>query len=203
MLPHHAAGDETARLFIALALPPTARAALAAVRQVYPDPSALRWVRPEQMHLTLRFLGNTSVEHIPTVEAALRETAARTPAFALRLGLLGCFGGRRPRVLRARIDGDVDVLNRTVAALATALHRCGFPDERDRFSAHLTLARVPERAASPARRTLLAWLATAATPSPAPIPATALHLIRSRLGPGGPGYQSLAIIDCAARPPDC
>ena len=202
MRPPHAAEGETARLFIALPLPSAARVALAAVRQAYPNPSTLHWVRPEQMHLTLRFLGNTPVEHIPTVEAALREATARTPAFALRLGRLGCFGGRRPRVLWAGIDGDVDVLNRAVAALTAALHEHGFPNEQRRYSAHLTLARVPERAAPLARRTLLAWLATAASPPPTLISATALHLIRSRLGPGGPGYQPLAIIDCAARPPD-
>ena len=194
---------EAARLFIALALPTAAQDALAAVRQAYPDPSALRWVRPDQTHLTLRFLGNTPMEQIPAVDAALRETAVRTPAFALRLGSLGVFGGRRPRVLWAGLAGDLDTLDRTVAVLNAALGRRDFPNERRRFSAHLTLARVPERAASRARRALLAWMETAAPPPPALIPAVALHLIRSRLGPGGPDHQTLAIIDCAAPRADC
>lgn len=189
-----ATGD-VLRLFVAVELGEEALRALAslqgALRRSGLD--GLRWVRPEGVHLTLKFLGETPADRVPAIRAALAEAVSGTPPHVLKLNGLGTFGSRRsPRVLWVGLEGDLEDLRRLQEKVEAALARLGFPTEGRAFSPHLTLARVrPENAAA-----LSGPIARAVEAAPAPeacIPVREVSLMRSTLGPGGAVYDRLAV----------
>ena len=200
--PSGASTDESLRLFIAVAVPPAVRQGLAELRRPLEDagaPASLRWVRPEGIHLTLKFLGETAGNRVATITAAIEEAASASAPHTLHIDRLGLFGGRRPRVLWAGLNGDVNAVRQAAARIDAALARRGFAPERKPFAPHLTLARLRDRATTDDRQALQravdrlldgGWKSPAASA----IPVTALHLIRSRLGPNGARYESLAAI---------
>ena len=198
-----AGAGRSSRLFIAAVPPPPVRAALAATQEALraglAAPGAavrLRWVRPEAVHLTLRFLGETPDDRRPAIERALAATAAAGAPIDLRLGVVGTFGGRRPRVVWVGLEGDIAALGDCAAALNRALAAEGFPHEPRPLRPHLTLARVSGRPGRDAHARLLSLVA--ATPVPPSKPSRAgfrvetLELIRSELRPDGPRYTTLA-----------
>lgn len=187
------------RLFIALQPPPTAIAALDERREALRirlqahDPGLrLRWVRSRGIHLTLRFLGETAAARLPAISEAIAETAARTPPLQLRVGGLGVFGGARARVVWVGLEGDTGALTRCAMELNEALAAAGLPSQESDFRPHLTLARVPQRAAGDARRAVRAAVAEVPVSVPVDFRADAIHLIRSDLGPGGARYTTIA-----------
>jgi len=183
--------SERLRLFVAIELSDDVREALARVQselRKLPLPP-LRWVRPEGVHLTLKFLGETPTERVPAIEAALRQAVAGLSPFPVALGPLGTFGGRRPRVLWVGMTGDVDRLQELQGLVERGLAALGFPREGRPYSPHLTLARVPPAAAAgPALEEALA----AAPPLRASMEAREVSLMVSRLQPGGAVYERLA-----------
>ncbi|MEO6198081.1 MAG: RNA 2',3'-cyclic phosphodiesterase, partial [Dehalococcoidia bacterium] len=161
--------------------------------QLQRDPTLarLRWVRPEGIHLTLKFLGETPATQQPVIEAALRKAIQGVSPFQLALGHLGAFGSKQsPRVLWIDIAGDTDPLAQLQQQVEAHISPIGFPRETRRFSPHLTLARVPQehaRAVAPA-------LAAAIHPVPVPtatMPVREVSLMQSDLRPGGAVYTRL------------
>lgn len=188
------------RLFIAVELPEEWLAALARVQEALRAAGldALRWTRPEGVHLTLKFLGEVPEERLEEIVRAMTRAAARARPFALRLGRLGAFGGpQRPRVLWAGVEGELEALTRLWQALEAEITPLGFPQERDTFAPHLTLARVPEQAQHEASRTLAVVLPRIALPEPPPLDVAEIALMRSLLGPGGARYRRLAVAPLA------
>jgi 2'-5' RNA ligase len=125
---------DTLRLFVAVDLPDAIRARLVEARKDFPG---LRWTPPENMHLTLRFLGETGRQE--AVRNALR--AAHVAPFSLRLSALGLFERRHHTILWAGLENSapLSALKRQVDdLLAGAL---GLERERA-FSPHITLCRV-------------------------------------------------------------
>lgn len=179
----------TIRAFIAIDLPPDVKAALGHVAATLGEGlprGTVRWVRPEQMHLTLAFLGDTPVEKLPEIEAALDTITTQQQPFALALDGVGCFPNRRrPRVvwvgLAAAGGGESAPLLVLKAALDEALTPLGWLPEDKPFRAHLTLGRVKDERAAQG----IEW--TADVP-PLTVPVTAIHLIESQLRPEGPLY---------------
>lgn len=176
---------ETIRAFIALTLPAPVRKTLAAVTEELvprvPD-GAVKWVEPERIHLTLRFLGNTPVEQLESISSALNTVAAANPPFSLSLDRLGCFPNeRRPRVIWVGLNGEVDALQRVKSELDKALVPLGWEPEERRFHAHLTLGRVKRQH----REIALPW-DTAVVPASWQV--EAVHLIESQLRSTGPVY---------------
>jgi 2'-5' RNA ligase len=184
----------TLRAFIAIDLPPAVKAALADVAATLAERvprGAVRWVRPEQMHLTLRFLGDTPTDKLPALAAALDALAAGHAPFALRLTEVGCFpNARRPRVVWVGLGGEEQRLLALVAGLEAALRPLGWPPEDKPFRAHLTLGRVKDERAAQG----VDW---AMAVPPLDVPVAAVHLIESRLRPEGAVYtvrQSSALV---------
>ena len=180
----------TIRAFIAIDLPPNVKGALGDVAATLAGrvprgalgTAAVRWMRPEQMHLTLRFLGDTPADRLPALFAALDGLAADRAPFALHLTEVGCFPNtRRPRVVWVGLGGAEQALATLVAALEAALRPLGWPPEDKPFRAHLTLGRVKDERAAQG----VEW---AAAVPPLPVPVTAVHLIESQLRPDGPRY---------------
>jgi RNA 2',3'-cyclic 3'-phosphodiesterase len=113
----------------------------------------VRWVRPQGLHLTLKFLGEVGPTSLPAVAEAVRKAAVEGRAFPLVLHGTGTFpGGSRPRVLWAGIQ-EVPELMALQEAVEGGLEKEGYPREARPFHPHLTLGRVngPSRVAEVVR----------------------------------------------------
>jgi 2'-5' RNA ligase len=104
-------------------------------------------VRPESLHLTLKFLGEIDEESVPDVLVALRIAAQRHGAFSLGVQGIGVFpDARGPKVVWAGLSGDVDTLTALALAVEEALIPAGIPPEGRPFTPHLTIARIKDGA---------------------------------------------------------
>jgi 2'-5' RNA ligase len=193
--------DTTLRLFVAVELPAATRDALArtvdAMRAAGID-RGLRWVRPEGIHITLKFLGAVEVPRVAAIAAALSESARGVAPFALQPDRIGSFGGRRGlRVIWAGVGGETAALTGLAQRVEDALAPLGFDRERRPFAAHLTLARVREDASPAERERLYDALARLATPPVAPLRVERFCLMRSTLQRGGAVYDAVATFELA------
>jgi 2'-5' RNA ligase len=177
----------TRRLFIALSLPEEIRAELGRTReQLASRRDRVTWVPDAQLHLTLRFLGETDESRIPELESCLDALAERHKAPALRLGLPGIFGApEAPRVLWVGLQGELAGLESLVRELESRLRRLGLPPADKGFKPHLTLGRVK------ACRADLAAAHLAYPPLPLAVRLRELLLVESRLRPSGADHHVL------------
>ena len=138
------------RTFIAVELPGAVRETLAGVtNRLRGQVGEVRWVQPEGIHLTLKFLGDVETERIPDVVSAVRAAAGEVAAFTLRTTHLGGFPVRdRARVLWVGLEGDVAALADLQGRVEGALVGLGFEKERREFSPHLTLGRARKQPVS-------------------------------------------------------
>ncbi len=186
------AQDAALRLFVAVELPPEARDAIAErQRELRAQAPTLRWVRPEAIHLTLRFIGPVAPARLPPIERALAAAIPPFGPFTLRTAALGVFGGNRARLLWLGLDGDLDALDALRRAIDAALDSIALtrPDH-DRFSPHLTLARVPDAAGDDDRRRVRALASTPPLP-PVTFEVARVSLMRSELASSGARYEAL------------
>lgn len=158
--------------------------------------TAFRWTPAGNLHLTLRFLGETSEAQRQQVEAALTTIVSVAPLFHLAVQATGAFPNlRKPNILWLDFVGDLAVLAPLQRRIELAVQQAGFaPDERA-FTPHLTIARAQKGAApSMLTRAGEALRRVMATPSAAgePFAVEAIHLIHSDLRPAGSVYTSLA-----------
>jgi 2'-5' RNA ligase len=135
-------GQGQIRAFLAFEIPDSCRQAIAEhqsrLRATMPP---ARWVRPEGVHLTLKFLGDTDPEVLESLTAELTPAVAGLPAVTVALGGSGVFPNRsRARV--AWLGGSADGVEPVVAAIEKVAGDHGFDRERRRWSLHLTLARL-------------------------------------------------------------
>ena len=185
---------DSLRLFVAIELPGEVCEALSRLQHELQRRGLekLRWVRPEGIHLTLKFLGATSVEKVPAIEDALEEAVEGATAHDLTLGKLGTFGGSRPRVVWVDLTGEVDAVRRLQESVESAMTGLGFEREARVWSAHVTLARVrPETAREAASR--IPGAITAVQSPAGVIPVREVSLMRSRLRPSGAVYERAAV----------
>lgn len=182
------------RLFVALALPEPAIAELARrierCRRAAPE-RGLRWVRAENAHLTLRFLGETEPTAVPALSEDLVAVAARHAAIDAAIGAVpGAFPPQGPaRVVWLDVapHEPIAALERDVAAACEA--RLGLAPEDRPFAPHLTLA----RASRPWRRAEFeAWRDRVASADRIATRLDRLALVESRPGPGGSRYTEVA-----------
>lgn len=129
------------RLFIALELPDAVRRALGdLIARLKRESISARWVRPESMHLTLKFLGNADAQKLDALRAALAKIRSSRPV-ELHFRALGFFPDEfKPRVLWTAVEASPNLFE-LAAALEAALKPLGFPREDRAFVPHLTLAR--------------------------------------------------------------
>lgn len=181
--------EASIRGFVAVLLPDDVRARLAATAaELRPRAPKLAWVRTDNLHLTLRFLGAVDPGALQRVREAVAVAATAVRPFTATLGGLGGFPpGRAPRVVWAGVLGGRDELAALHAALEAALVARGIPGESRAFHAHVTLARARDARGA-------AGLAPVLGTGPAfgEVRVTALHLMRSELERGGARYSVLA-----------
>ena len=179
---------------MAIELPPATLARLGQVQhELQRDPAlaGLRWVRPDGIHLTLKFLGETPEDEQAAIERAISRAVTDIAPFEVELGKLGCFGSHRsPRVLWVDVEGDIASLGRLQVNVERELAALGYPPDGRAFSAHLTLARVPPERAAQVAAALEAAISAAVAPTGV-IPVDEVALMRSDLRPNGAVYTQL------------
>jgi 2'-5' RNA ligase len=189
------------RLFVALDIDDSIRARIArfldGVREFAPD---ARWVRPESLHVTLKFIGEKSEDDVEKIKQAL----ATIPGDACELNFRGYGffpGPRAPRVFWIGSEGGSGLASLAATVDAT-LAEIDIPKEEHAFSAHLTLARGGGSSGStrwrkgdgPNRNFQRLQEKLAALPAPefGTMAAREFFLYRSQLSPGGSTYTKLA-----------
>ena len=151
----------------------------------------IQWVRPDSIHLTLKFLGDIPENRVPEVHAALVGAAGRHARFTLAAEGLGVFpDARAPRVVWVGLVDHGGALQRLAADVEAALDAIGFAPEAKPFHPHLTLARIKERSRE-AGRALSAGGMLAHETKPGPLPVEAVSLMKSELRPSGAVYTEL------------
>jgi 2'-5' RNA ligase len=132
------------RTFIALPIPENLKEALRdAISRLRRTNSKVKWVRPESVHITLKFLGNIKEELVEPVSAELDNVALIYPELDLGLSGLGVFPGmRRPRVIWVGLGGDITPLGEMADAIDKVCAKFGIQREKRPFNAHVTLGRL-------------------------------------------------------------
>ena len=133
------------RLFLALAVPPDVRAKIGRAQgqlQRHAPPGAIRWARPEQFHVTLKFLGDVPAASVEALEKSAGETCAKFPPLQMSARGIGFFPNeRRPRVIWASADEAAGRLAELYRQMEEALRWLAPADKPERFSGHITLGR--------------------------------------------------------------
>jgi len=191
------------RTFVAIELDEEIRKALAGtqrqvqeqlMKQLRHTASDVRvqWVRPDSIHLTLKFLGDIDEARVEDIRAALLSAVRTQSRLAVEVGGLGVFPDLRlPRVLWVGLSGQVDALMRVAAEVEAALTGVGFPPESRPLSPHLTLARIKERSRDVGKGLADSGLMT----QPFRVGSLAVHtvcLMKSDLKPSSAVYSRLA-----------
>ena len=166
------------RLFVALALPERIVESLLRLESGVPG---ARWSTREQLHLTLRFIGEVDERDASSIDETLAGISA--PRFSLELKGVGSFGGRNPRALWAGVAPN-EALIRLQRKIESAIQRLGFPAEERKYTPHVTLARL--RATPPGR--VMDFLSDHGLYASAPFAVDRFVLFSSRLTANGSIY---------------
>jgi 2'-5' RNA ligase len=183
------------RLFVAIEIPKEIRNALAMfIKELRAIAPQVKWVRAENLHITVKFLGHTDSAQLQSIENALDSIRDSDPV-TLKFQRLGFFpNDRRPRVFWTDMQASANL--KTIASdIDHAVHRLGFPLEERPFTPHLTLARLDPPGVD-------AKLASAIVENAArdfgSMTARQFHLIESKLKPSGVEYTPLRSFTFAA-----
>jgi RNA 2',3'-cyclic 3'-phosphodiesterase len=131
------------RTFIAIDIPEFVRSTVAGLQEhLKRDVAGVRWVNPENIHLTLKFLGDVHGGDLVRIQNAMAQAAGGVRPFSLSTAGIGAFPGlNRPRVIWVGIDGQTDALQSLNRRLLNRLAAAGFNGDKRKFSGHLTIGR--------------------------------------------------------------
>lgn len=180
------------RLFVAIDIPQAVRSALGElIARLRMDSRGAKWVRPEAMHVTLKFIGEVEAEQVGEIRAALRAVHSGE-AVDMNFHGLGFFPNeRRPRVLWCGIAASPN-LAKLAADVDGALKPLGIPVESRDFVPHLTLARFSLDRSGPGVLDKLVCAADEMTSYDfGSTRETEFHLIHSQLRPSGAEYTRI------------
>jgi len=159
--------------------------------------TAIRWVSPAALHVTLKFLGEQDESLVMTLRDALASVASTHAPISVKTTDVGAFPNfRRPRVVWVGMTGE-RALQSLTGDIDRALAPLGIPRETREFQAHLTLGRVRGEL-GPADATTLAAAAKSCRGS-RELAVRTVDLMQSELGPGGSRYSVLAAVPLHAR----
>jgi len=135
------------RAFLAIDLNRAIRETLTQFQDQAASILPVKWMSPESMHLTIKFLGDIEHEQITVLQDVLRDVAKGTESFSLTIKGLGGFPSlQNPRILWAGVAGDVDHLEVLVSCVESALSPLGYAKEDRPYRPHLTLSRIQSHA---------------------------------------------------------
>ena len=179
------------RSFLAFELPLEIRRIVARVsEELGQTPLDVKWVRVDNIHLTVVFMGNIEMEDIPAIGDGVRKVCLTYGVFDTSLKGIGCFPNKRnPRVLWLGLDGDLERMSHFRDALQEELAPFGIKEEKRRFRPHLTLGRFRKfRKIDFQGDDLLLKYQDLTSPV---CPLTELILLKSDLKRGGAEYMKL------------
>ena len=180
------------RTFVAIELGPGPRdRARRLIERLRASPAKVRWIDPQNLHLTLKFLGDVAANDIPQVCSAVIRAAARVEPFDVDLRGAGAFPDtQRPRTIWIGVGAGEERLVELHAAVEDELEELGYPRDARRFRGHLTLGRVKQagRGLAELGRELVGLSDYDATQ----LNVDELVVFSSELSPDGPRYEPLA-----------
>ncbi len=182
--------DPSMRLFVAIELNDDVRAALVRAQDsLRPRCDGVRWIPAEQLHLTLKFIGEVPEAEINRLVDAVREVAAGSPGFTMGLTSCGCFPPRGAvRIVWGGADEPSGMLVQLADTVNRKLEPLGVATERQEFSSHVTIGRVREDHSGGRLRSVVEQTKLPPVQQSAPW----ITLMSSALGPKGPTYTPVA-----------
>ncbi|HIJ56839.1 MAG TPA: RNA 2',3'-cyclic phosphodiesterase [Deltaproteobacteria bacterium] len=189
--------SNTIRAFIAIELPEAVRSSIEMIQNRLKSLDLpLRWVRLENIHLTMKFLGDIDEIEIENIESSLQDSVKKQAPLTLSAKGVGVFPGiSRPRVLWVGIHDHETGLTGLQESIEERLHRIGYSKERRPFRGHLTIGRakgyVDEKKLKEAVDSFRGF------ESP-PFTVNEFFMFRSVLKPGGAEYMKLIHIPLAS-----
>ena len=189
---------EEIRSFIAIELPEEVRGGLARLRNELKrnEHKFVKWVNPDGLHLTLKFLGNIPSKRVTEIINVIEEVTQGVSAFHLEISGLGAFPSlRQARVFWVGIGGEVDKLSKLQQNIDSALAVLGFAKEERPFVPHLTLARLRPGASPLERRSFGELVGSTIFEDKYHIEVEAVSLMRSQLTPAGAVYTRLSTVE--------
>lgn len=167
------------RLFVALSLPDSVAQSLMLIQGGVPG---ARWMNRDQLHLTLRFIGEVDGRDASMLDDALAGILA--PAFSLQLHAVGQFGNKQPHTLWAAARKN-PALEHLQMKVDSAVRRLGQPQDAHKFNPHVTLARLRH----PEMGKVMEWLTHNALYTSSEFAVAAFHLYSSKLTGDGSIYR--------------
>ncbi len=188
---------EQIRSFIAIELPLEVTKALTRLqdRLKAGDEKNVKWVEPENIHLTLQFLGNVDADIVSRITTAMEQAAALTRHFQIEVGGLGAFPNlRNVQTIWVGLAGDLDKLTRLQKDIGANLTPLGFKPETRPFTPHLTLGRVRDFIRLEERYLLGQIIEKMPFNAKYKVDVTDVNLMKSQLTRQGPIYTKLASV---------
>lgn len=185
------------RTFIAIELPLEVKKALTRLQERLKtgDDKQVKWVEPENIHLTLHFLGNVASDMTSKITAAMEHASTGARHFQLEVGGLGAFPNmQRVQIIWVGLAGDLDKLDRLQKDIGANLTPLGFKPETRPFNPHLTLGRVRDFIRPEERAALGQLLENMPFNARFKVDVVAVNLMKSQLTPKGPVYTKLASV---------
>ncbi len=175
------------RTFIALEAPPAPRACLAEKLRWLRPTSGVNWVKEENLHLTLLFLGDVDSARIPELDRILAAASGRGAPFDLALKGLELFPYKAPRLIWASLEAREDSLNQWRKSLLSDIRAEGFEPDAKPLKLHITLGRIKSALPPDLERDILQSEVERGA-----FAYDSVTLYRSVLKPEGPTYHSLS-----------
>jgi RNA 2',3'-cyclic 3'-phosphodiesterase len=182
--------SQTIRTFIAMEINEQIRRELTRVQDTLRHANAdVKWTEPENIHLTIKFLGDAPVEKLPEINSVLDQTAGAFHPFDIEIQELGAFpNSHAPRIIWAGVTRQADQVTAIASMIESGLEPLGFKKEDRAFSAHITLG----RARSPDGKVRLSRaIAETALPAGLTQKISRLTLFQSQLTSSGPVYSTI------------
>ena len=193
---------EQIRSFIAIELSEKVKRGLVKLRNELgrTEHSFVKWVEPEGIHLTLKFLGNIPFKQVAGITCLRKEAAQGILPFHLEVSDLGAFPNlKQPRVLWVGIGGEIDTLLQLQQNIDSVLAPFGFAKEERPFMPHLTLARIRQGASLVEKKSFGELAASINFETRYPLDVKCISLMRSQLTPGGAIYTHLSTVKLAQK----
>ncbi len=188
---------EQIRSFIAIELPTEVKQALASLQAKLKagDSRQIKWVEPENMHLTLHFLGNIDPLTVDEIISAINQAAIGTHPFKIQVGGVGAFPNiQRVRVIWVGLAGDIEKLAGLQKSIGQNLEPLGFIPEKRPFTPHLTIGRVREFAKPAETAAIGQTIAKTPFATKLEVTVSTVNLMKSQLTRQGPIYTRVAAI---------